>query len=190
MDYDFRHLELRMASLSEEMYALAMAGDEIGFDVNPIEELLRLDCVPTEMTIAATVVDDGATAVEEIATDFENTRRQLLRKWRGDAADEFARTSNDLLGSYLANRSRLSKNGAAGQQIATDLDELAKGAATDGRAIAVQAFPASKLVLSGAGDVEGAAQAVREAIVAIQQLVNRGVAEIPSIGAALDNTRG
>jgi hypothetical protein len=183
----FTHVELRIAAESAEMVSLWRAGQKVGSPVDPIAELHRLDCWPAQITASADAVAAGGNALDQESMKFEKTRRRLLSKWRGDAADAFARVSATLLKDYLSRQHKTKEIGTAGRKIALALDELARAMATKCRQIAAEVEPYSQLVLAGKDDddIEEAKAMVLAAIRDIRIQANLKVKEIPLIGTLL-----
>jgi uncharacterized protein YukE len=184
---DFRHQALRGTALSDEMIRLSEAASRLGTGPDPIEELNKLDCVPTEIHYLADNVLGPATVLQEVSEDFERTRNRLLRKWRGDAADAFAASSQKLLTSYLGRQRRTQRTGEAGKDIADGLDNIAASAADLGAQIAGAADEASILVITMDGNAPEEAKAiVRQAVADIHAMVGVKQEEIAALGNRLN----
>jgi uncharacterized protein YukE len=185
---DFRHPGLRQAALSDPMIKLSVAGERASASSDPITELYKLDCVPSEVRVLAEQVAGPAQVLAEVRDDFDNTRRKLLKKWKGDAADAFARQSLQLLTSYIAEHRSARRTAQAGMDIADDLDRLASDAASAALDTATRVEPACDIVITQTDEgLEEAKEVVREAIAEIQAMVANRLAQIPGIGSRLDD---
>jgi uncharacterized protein YukE len=184
---EFLHPALSRSALSDQVIKLSVAGERAGATSDPIAELHKLDCVPTEIHALANEVTAAAEVLFEVSDDFERTRNNLLRKWRGEAADAFADSSLQLLTSYLARRRNAKATGQAGTEIADDLDGVAGQAAQVGKQVADEVEPACDIVITQTDEgFEEAKEAVRTAIDAIRDMVAEKQDEIVEIGSRLD----
>ncbi|RJO73331.1 hypothetical protein D5S18_18960 [Nocardia panacis] len=172
--------------MSDQVVRLAAAGETVGAQSNPIEDLYQLDCVPVEIHYLVDFVRTQADLLNGVRDEFENTRRRLVKKWRGEAGDQFAVDSGRLLTTYIVRQINIREAAAAGRQIADGVDNVATTAAEFSLSTAVDVDPSSVLVLAHRDEApEEAKQAVRQAIVAIHQMVEIKQQEITALGSAL-----
>ncbi|MGF6884591.1 uncharacterized protein YukE [Nocardia sp. GAS34] len=187
---DFRHTVLREAALSAEMVRLFAAGEVLGAPSDPIAKLYKLDCVPSEIRLLVDNVRAQSTVLKEVRNDFENTRRRLLKKWRGDAADQFAVSSGMLLNTYYVRQADTRDTASAGEQIADGVDNVATTAAELGLRTALDVDPSSILVLAHRRNAPLEAQlAVLQALADIQQMVGVKELEVAALGSGLKDLR-
>lgn len=180
----FQHPALDQAA--EQLRKLQQAAAMVG-SPDPIAALRYIDCSPDVLRQFAAGVEHSGVTLTQARQRLQVGRQTADQDWRGSAADSFNQSADSVDQDHGQAVDATRTTAQAGKAAADGLDNLARDAANQAIAIAVDADPACDDVINQ--NFNPAAQVkVNLACTNVVTMVQRHVAQIPSVTSDLTTT--
>lgn len=190
-----KHARLDEVSGDFDFSELQAAAAKVGKS-DPNDALELVDCDPADIRLQVADMSEHLGALDELYDMMTGTLASVAAAWTTDGAPDegFLGSANDARARYAAIYAGLAQTKAAGNEVADEFDEMAKGLAGKANSIVEETSAATALVLYGVtpdgeepdDDTKAAARrTVEDACTDLDTLVRNATDGIPGFGGAV-----
>ncbi|KAA2254091.1 hypothetical protein F0L68_31260 [Solihabitans fulvus] len=183
----FQHQGLSAAVLSDAMLLLDTASSRAG-TLSPVDTLHYVDCDPPALNAAVTAVQHALEPYNNARDSFRAGQQLAKQHWSGIAASHFDIDATVVYSFYQKAIDATQRTVSEGAKVAAGLDQLATSTGSSALQIAQEDTvqqACTRVIAHGGGADYQDIEIVVKACDDVLALVQRAVADIPSIGAGL-----
>lgn len=178
--FSFRHPGLNADVNTDAMILLHEAALRIP-TASPVDALQFVDCDPAAILRLVSTVRLGLDHFGQAHDTFLDGQRHAKQHWTGMAAAHFDQDATVVHTYYVQSMDATDATCAAGDTVATRLDQIAGSTGDQALGIATAVRPSSEAVVSGASTVDDVAN-VTNACNDVLSLVSAALGEVGELG--------